>query len=787
MNRFQRKAVFFLYRVLQTLLFPAILLYLFSRWLRDRNCFGSLRERFGELPALWQKTVPGAIWLHAVSVGEALAAVPLVEELRRRAPRAPIYLSTSTVPGHAVARTRLQGKVDGIFYAPYDFAWAVRRVLARLKPSILVILETEIWPNFFNEARRIGCGLVMVNARISDRALGRYRRFRWIFGSVLPLCNRIGAQSPEMAARFIEAGATPESVRVTGNLKYDFSPPVIAEDSPALAFIRASARPLFVAASTSADDAIEEEDGVIDAYRRLPGWRLLLAPRKPDRFDAVSRKLEASGLRWTRRSALTDPEADVLLLDSIGELSGLFAWATAVFMGGTVAQRGGHNILEPAAFGKPVIAGPHLENFRDIEEHFEKHNAVIRISSLAELSDAVLRADQALGRRALAAANLQRGAAARAADEVMAVYGSSYPRDYTPQPRRAFLWVLSRLWSHIAARSRSRQAACAQQLPVPVVSVGKITSGGTGKTPVIVSLIRDFAARTPALLARGHGRDTSEIVILKRGDERPPIALTGDEAQLCMRAAAVPIGIGGNRLGAARRLLAEAPGVGLFFLDDGFQHLQLKRDFDLVLIDTLHPFGGGELQPLGRLREPLEGLARADAFILTRSDEAPNRAAIEHHLRQWNRHAPIFHSRVEARRWTNERDETIPVRALNGLRSLAFCGLGNPRAFWRSLDQLGVAAVERIDYGDHHRYNPREFQRLVRHAKDIGVTALLTTEKDAVNLCPEFGRMAAPLPLFWLEIVVLIDGREELIRLMEERLVEGRLLEEKFGKKTKSL
>jgi tetraacyldisaccharide 4'-kinase len=232
----------------------------------------------------------------------------------------------------------------------------------------------------------------------------------------------------------------------------------------------------------------------------------------------------------------------------------------------------------------------------------------------------------------------------------------------------------------------------------------------------------------------------------------------------------VPIGIGADRFQTGLQLLGDVPDIGVFFLDDGYQHLQLARSFDLVLIDAMHPFGGGDLLPLGRLREPLEGLSRADAFVLTRSDEAPNLAAIENELRRRNPRAPIFHSHVEARHWTNEAGETIPVGGLKGMRSVAFCGLGNPRAFWRSLDQLGVDAAERIDYGDHHRYNPREFQRLVRHAKDIGVAGLVTTAKDAVNLCPEFGLMAAPLKIYWLEIGVSIDRRDELIRLIEGKI-----------------
>ena len=413
-----RKAIFALYRLTQTLAFPAILIYLLLRGLRGRKYFSTLRQRFGDLPTSWQRTVSGSIWLHAVSVGEVLAAALLAEELIERWPAAPIYLSVSTLAGRETAEKRLGSVVDRIFYAPLDFVWAVRRVLRRLRPSVVVVMETEIWPNLFREARRIGCGLAMVNGRISDGAFPSYRRHAWFFSRVLPLCDRILAQSDEMRERFIAAGAPADIVETAGNLKYDFKPGALAGDSLVLKFIEGARGPLWVAASTSSDDYLEEEDFVLAAQRALTGWRLILAPRKPERFESVARKLEASGLRWTRRTALYDAGADVLLLDSIGELSGVFAHADVVFMGGTLAGKGGHNILEPALFGKPVIAGPHLENFRDIERHFGRHNALLRIQGGTELAEAVLRGadDPGLGTRALAAAEMQRGATARSAE-----------------------------------------------------------------------------------------------------------------------------------------------------------------------------------------------------------------------------------------------------------------------------------------------------------------------------------------------------------------------------------
>ncbi len=791
LNQLKRKAIFLLYRVLQALVSPAILTYILIRVIRNRQYFATLSQRFGELPASWENTAPGAIWLHAVSVGEVLGAIPLVEEFRKQSPSTAIYLSTSTLAGRTTAEKRLlqANSVDGVFYAPFDFVWAVRRVLRHLRPSVVVVLETEIWPNIFREVNRLGCGLAIVNGRISDRALPSYRRLAPLFSEVLSLCDRIVVQSELMRERYVTAGAPPGIVDVGGNLKYDFRPGAgpIRADSPIMRFLHTEPenhagtgsearelKPLWIAASTSADELIEEEDAVIAAQCQLADWRLIVAPRKPERFDAVSRKLETSGLNYARRSQLNNlsaPSADVLLLDSIGELSGLFAHAQVVFMGGTLAGRGGHNILEPALFGKPVIAGPHLENFRDIEAHFERHKAILRIASGTDLAAAVLdaAADPDLGKRALAAAQIERGAAKRIADTVMDLYHSRYPGERPPQPVWMFLWCFSQIWRAASAIDRRRKSAHRRKLPVPVVSVGNITAGGTGKTPVTIELLRDFQTAGPGLLTRGHGRSTSAIVLLPKGDERFPISLTGDEAQLYVRAAHVPIGIGGERFEAGSRLLGMAP-VHLLFLDDGFQHLQLHRDFDLVLIDSLHPFGGGQLLPLGRLREPIEGLSRAHAFVITRENEASNIAAIESTLRHYNATAPIFRARTVPRHWMNEQGETVNIAGMTGLRSVAFCGLGNPHAFWKTLDSLGVKSISRHNYDDHHRYTPAEIRRLATYARDARAEVLLTTAKDAVNLCPEFATIIQPLRLYWLDIGIEIDGRGELIALIASRI-----------------
>ena len=334
-------------------------------------------------------------------MGEVLASVEFLREVRRQLPHARVYASVSTLAGRAAAQQKFAGLTEGVFYAPLDFVFVVRRVLRALKPSVVVIAETEIWPNLFREVKRTGAGLLLVNGRISDRALPRYRRYAWLFQAVLSRVDVILAQSAEMRHRFISLGAAPERVRVAGNFKYDFEARAAAADSPAhLLMERIRPRKVWIAASTMPPD---EDDAVLAAFRQLaarePGLLLVLAPRKPATFNDTAAKL--SDVPHLRRSQMGNGDAlalpGVLLLDTIGELSGLFSFADAVFMGGTLVDTGGHNILEPALFGKPVVTGPHMENFRAIAEEFRAAGASVEIAGAGELAAAVGRLARVAG------------------------------------------------------------------------------------------------------------------------------------------------------------------------------------------------------------------------------------------------------------------------------------------------------------------------------------------------------------------------------------------------------
>jgi 3-deoxy-D-manno-octulosonic-acid transferase len=708
------KGIYLLYRLLQALGWPIVLLYFLGRGLRRRAYLSSLRQRCGYLPASFRQTVPGAIWLHAVSVGEAMAAVELIRQLRERLPRSPVFVSVSTLAGYETANQKLRD-LAGVFYAPLDYVFAVRRVLRALRPSLVIVMETEVWPNLFRETKRAGAGLLLINGRISDRAIGRYRALRWFFGGVLAQVDLLLAQSEEMRRRWIRIGAPADKVRIAGNLKYDFEARVAAPDSPVRRFLdRIHPHAVWIAASTmppaAAGDA-DEDAAVIAAFQkvsaRLPGLLLLLAPRKPERFDAAAQALARAGIPFIRRSALTGsaelPLPGALLLDSMGELASLFPLADVVFMGGTLALRGGHNILEPALAGRPIVTGPHLENFAEIAAEFRSAGALVEVRDAVSLAAAVTdilenpaRALD-LAAKAAACARARQGATALAACQAYEIFARHVPRYRPAQPGFAFLWILSRLWIWGAKLNRARNVARRRRLQAPVISVGNITVGGTGKTPMVLHLTRCLkdAGWNPGILTRGYGRHSPRAhQAAAAGAPTCPVSQSGDEPQLFLRAGVAPVGIGADRWHAqANRSNTNSVSTRSFWTT-AFNTPASIAKLDIVLVDALDPFGGGYALPLGRLREQLAGLSRADIFVVTRSESgrvAEGAGAFA--CGSYNPRAPVFHARARPEGWVSATTgETVAIwMRFPYTRVAAFCGLGNPGYFWRTLGTARIA------------------------------------------------------------------------------------------------
>ena len=364
------------------------------------------------------------IWVHAVSVGEVAAVAGLVEEFRRWS-RHRVVISTTTDTGQALARNRF-GE-SNVFYFPLDFAFAIRPYLKALRPQLVVIAETEFWPNFIRLTHASGARIAVVNARISDRSWPRYRRFRGLMRRLLASVDLFLAQTPEDAVRLQDIGAGPERVRVSGNLKFDIPGPI----APAIvekvrASIKTSAAgPVLVCGSTVEG----EEPLLLKAFENVlvqyPEAVMILAPRHPERFPAVAALLQEMSIRFWPRSVWNGEASNggVLLLDTIGELAALYALADIAFVGGSLMPRGGHNIIEPAQHGTAIVVGNHTENFRDIVSLFQSRDAV-RIVGPAELPlmflDLLADEEQrrALGRRAGETLQSQLGATKRTADEL---------------------------------------------------------------------------------------------------------------------------------------------------------------------------------------------------------------------------------------------------------------------------------------------------------------------------------------------------------------------------------
>jgi 3-deoxy-D-manno-octulosonic-acid transferase len=409
-----------IYSLLMVLIAPVAFAVVLLRGFRDRTYWEHPGERFG-----WGGRVGApALWLHAVSLGEVAAAAELVRALRARHPDTPFVLTTATPTGRTRARALFGNEVD-IRFLPYDTPGSVKRFLDRIRPRVAVILETELWPNLVLTCRRRGVPVVFASARLTAKSVSRYRRFGRLFRDTVAASALIAAQSPDDAERFIAIGADPQRTRVVGNAKFDIRPGAsVLQKGRELRRSHLGSRPVWIAGSTHAG----EEEKVLAAHSELlltnKALLLLLVPRHPQRFESVAVLLTRLGIVFDRRSGATPvrPDAQVLLVDTVGELAALYAAADAAFVGGSLVPVGGHNLLEPAVLGVPVIAGPHTGNSGDIARLLIEQGGAVEVADPRALAAAVRRLlqDPAARERAVRSArefvDSHRGTVGRLAD-----------------------------------------------------------------------------------------------------------------------------------------------------------------------------------------------------------------------------------------------------------------------------------------------------------------------------------------------------------------------------------
>ena len=681
-----------------------------ARMMTSGRYRAGLAGRLGRVPA---ELRPADVWLHAVSVGEVLAASHLVGELRGVG--LTVAVSTTTQAGQELARRRFPE--CAVFYMPLDFAWLMRRYLRVLQPKLVVTMESELWPNLIHQCMAAGISLAVVNARVSDRSFPRYMALRRVWGPLLREVSLFLAQSEATVERLMAMGVAAERVVLSGNLKYDVR---AGAETAMTRRVRGWRDELgvkmVVAGSTLPGEEAILLDEWVDVQKAASpeAVMLVIAPRHTNRFDDVYELIGKQGYVAVRCSTLPEFGAGslsgnvVLLLDTIGDLASMYSLASVAFVGGSLVPKGGHNPLEPAQFGVPVVMGESWENFREIVATMAVADAIriVRREELREAFVALLRDGAAMGERGRNVFASQAGATERTMTALMALSGAER-RSGLKRPillplvpvYRAGLW-LKELLMHTPKR-----------LPARVISVGSLSAGGAGKTPVVmmvVDMLRVAGLRVD-VLSRGYGRSGEGV---ERVDVAGSTARFGDEPMLMARRLGVPVWVGADRFAAG----SAAEGVDVHVLDDGFQHRQLARDLDIVLLTERDVKDA--LIPAGDLREPLSALRRADVIVL-REDEVDA-------LRSF---VPAGKSVWVVRRSLQLGSE-IPASLLT------FCGIARPDGFVAMLREAGVKVAGTVFFADHHAWVERDVTRLIAAARATGATGFCTTEKDAVKLSP---------------------------------------------------
>ncbi|MEQ3621811.1 MAG: lipid IV(A) 3-deoxy-D-manno-octulosonic acid transferase [Marinobacter sp.] len=416
----------FFYSLFFRIALPFVLLRLWWMGRTNPEAFVRWQERLGYVETFDEPV----IWVHAVSVGETIAAAPLVKALLRRNPDIPILMTAMTPTGSARARALFGDRVHYAF-SPYDTPGAVRRFVGRVRPRALVIMETELWPNMIALSRQREVPIFLINARLSSRSARGYERVASLVRPLLRSISWIAAQAEEDAGRFLRIGATPESVSVTGSIKFDVevSDEVRAESSGLRAALGAD-RPVWIAASTHDG----EDRQILEAHQQIlehfPNALLMIVPRHPERFDDVARLIDAMGLSLVRRSQSGSDGggkvgSEVYLGDTMGELLMLYGASDVAFVGGSLIERGGHNPLEPAAWGIPVVSGPHIFNFETIYDRLDSGQGLFITDSAESLAQCVVHlfsdksSAQKAGHNALAVVNANRGALEKVVDGIV--------------------------------------------------------------------------------------------------------------------------------------------------------------------------------------------------------------------------------------------------------------------------------------------------------------------------------------------------------------------------------
>ncbi|MXW06086.1 MAG: tetraacyldisaccharide 4'-kinase [Gemmatimonadetes bacterium] len=810
-----------------------------------------MRQRLGQRPLVPDGENRPVVWFHCASVGEATGLAVVIGGFAERHPGIQVLVTTMTETGLVYVRKHVpRARYFGL--APLDAPFIVRRVFRQVRPRALVLLEGELWPGMLGTAAAHDCPVILVNGRMSDRSLARNRFVKPLFRHMLRRLAGVGVQHALDGERFITFGTDPGRVRVTGNVKFDLA---AEQKGPGREALRlelglSASEPVIMAGCPR---PVEEERAVLAAFvrvrERYPEAKMIWAPRHLQRIPSAEQMMKAAGLRFTHRTRLggvggpdgeggpygtgdpdgaeaggfdgpesTDPASvDVIILDTMGELAVMYAAADMAFVGATLVPLGGHNLLEPAACGIPVLFGPHTENVRASAVALLRTGGGMVVHGGDELARQWLELLDDPGKRARTGAAARQAVleCSRAVDRTLDLVdrwilepdpggsGGSGPRHYpqrTPfitrlmdpcerAPTIRFLRVAllpASLLMGMAVRLRNelydRKLLTSDRLPVPVISIGALTAGGAGKTPVVRFLARRLrdAGYRPAVLSRGYGRNSRETRVVRTDTAWQEV---GDEpAFLASMLPDVPVVVGPGRT-AAGRLAIDQYGANVLLLDDGFQHRSTARAVDIVVHDAtcrLGPEHNPErLLPAGPFREPVSSLRRAHALVLTRTNQSRSAAVDTARIKGEFPHLALVEAVYEPsglRRLDAGQDDSLdndtqlPPDWLAGREVLVLCGIANPASFVQTVTDAGGRVTHVLAYRDHHPFSPSDLDRALSLVEESGAECIVTTEKDAVRI-PDH---AVRKHLVALDIALLLTAGEPALEEILSTLDETR-------------
>lgn len=803
------------------------------RSIREKGFVERIKQSLGFFPegALEPVAKKNCIWVHAASVGEIVATSPLIKEFRKEFPKSPILVSVVTTSGYEMAN-RIIKDADSIIYFPLDLPFVAASVLRRIHPRIFLNVETELWPNFFMTARQMHIPVMMVNGRISEKSVRRYKYMFSILTDMIGTVKFFAMQSQIDANYIMELGAPKELVTVTGNTKFDqtYTDVTPQEREKILTDMGLNdADGILLAGSTHRG----EEDYVLQAFKAVrethKNAKLVIAPRELLRTREVISICSRAGFKVGTRTELQKrPPAgeDIIILDTIGELGQVYSIGDVIYVGGSLVTHGGHNILEPAAHGKAIIVGHHMENFKDTHALFKNRNACITVNNPEELVEETRKLfDDPAHRKQLEDETLKivlenRGASRKSAVLLRQVLTAYEAKENARHPRTTqkienlrtyFIYLIHSkesdgilmtlmlgicyVFSLVYKQLVNMKLLCynsgilgKEQLNCYVISLGNITVGGTGKTPTAQRLARDIRdmGYKVVILNRGYrSKWHGEVGIVSDGKSlHMDAAEAGDEAyMLAKHLPNVPVLIGAERAVTGKYAI-EHFGAEVAILDDGYQHWQLIRDMDILLVDAVSVFGNGYMLPRGTLRESMSHINRADVCLITKIDQAEAGAGeyIRETVHKYNAHAKIVESIHQPRcfiplaEWFIDLASAgISVESIAGKNIVAVSAIGNPASFEQTLRDLGAEILESIRYPDHHEYTVKEMQDVQEQADALGAEAIVITEKDAVKIPSEFAKANWNIAILVICVEVKFqtgakEFQEELRRRLSERL-----------------